>query len=547
MDLYSVRNELQKGKTIYDIKLRVTYYARVSTDKDEQVHSLKNQIDYYSDYIKQNKNWQYVEGYIDEGLSGTSVDKRDSFLRMINDARRGMFDYIITKEISRFSRSTLDSIKYTQELLRNGVGVLFQSDNINTLHPDSELRLTIMSSIAQDEVRKLSERIKFGFKRAINSGVVLGNSKIWGYKKANGKLYVDEEQAKVVRLIFEMYATQNIGMRTICNELENLGYVNTNGSKFSFSTIKNILVNPKYKGYYCGNKTQKYDYRSSERKNFDQDEWIMYKDEETVPAIVSEELWDKANRVLAKRSELMKSDNPKGYTNKYPYSGKIICTAHQCTFQRSAYKYPSGDKEIWLCKEYRQKGKAACSIPIIYTSELDIIMKQCYNELVTNKADIIHNLVKMYSTISQKTSIKDDIAKNKNQINENIKRKDKLLDLSISGKISDDEFEKRNVVFNEEIETMKAKIAELEKQDRQNSSIEESIEALRKVIAKELDFESGFDNAIIDNLLDKIEVSKTDNTSVIDVKIHLKMMGQNLETRINRDKNNTSACYTSYI
>jgi len=117
----------------------------------------------------------------------------------------GKFDFIITKEISRFSRNTLDSIKYTQELLQNGVGVFFQADNINTLLPDSELRLTIMSSIAQDEVRKISERVKFGFKRSIEKGVVLGNSKIWGYKKDNGKLIIDKEQAEVVRLIFDLY------------------------------------------------------------------------------------------------------------------------------------------------------------------------------------------------------------------------------------------------------------------------------------------------------------------------------------------------------
>ncbi|MCL1903349.1 MAG: recombinase family protein [Oscillospiraceae bacterium] len=147
MDLYNIRNQLNVGKSVYDIPLRVTYYARVSTDKDEQLHSLSAQVKYYSEFIQNTPNWTYVEGYIDEGLSGTSVNKRESFLKMINDAKLGKFDFIVTKEISRFSRNTLDSIKYTQDLLVAGVGVLFQSDNINTLHADSELRLTIMSSI----------------------------------------------------------------------------------------------------------------------------------------------------------------------------------------------------------------------------------------------------------------------------------------------------------------------------------------------------------------------------------------------------------------
>ena len=256
MDIYDIRNALSSGKTIYDLPLRVTYYARVSTDKDEQLHSLSAQIRYYSEFIQRNPKWIFVEGYIDEGISGTTVVKRENFLRMIKDAQSGHFDFIVTKEISRFSRNTLDSIQYTQELLRCGVGVLFESDNINTLMPDAELRLTIMSSIAQDEVRKISERVKFGFKRAIENGVVLGNDRIWGYEKKDGKLVVKEDEAKIVRMIFNLYANERMGIRTIASYLSNQGYKNTRGNDFSFSTIRGILCNPKYKGYYCGRKSR---------------------------------------------------------------------------------------------------------------------------------------------------------------------------------------------------------------------------------------------------------------------------------------------------
>jgi len=546
MDLYNVRGELNSGKSIYDLQLKVTYYARVSTEKDEQVHSLKNQIDYYSDFISRNSNWEYVDGYIDEGLSGTSVSKRDSFLRMIDDARLGKFDFIITKEISRFSRNTLDSIKYTQDLLQSGVGVLFQSDNINTLMPDSELRLTIMSSIAQDEVRKISERVKFGFRRAIDNGVVLGNNRIWGYDKADGRLIINEEQAEIVRLIFEMYATNNMGMRAICLELAERGYTNTQGNKFSFSTIKNILINPKYKGYYCGSKTHKYDYRTNKRKHFEKDNWVMYKDEENVPPIVSEELWDKANRILANRSEKMSSDNPSSYSNKYTYSGKIVCPEHNCHYQRGMYRYKSGNKEVWQCREYLAKGKAGCTMPILYSTELDQIMRECYDAIVTNKADIIHEMVKMYSSLSQKSTIKEDIAKLRVSINELLKRKDKLLDLSIAGKLSDEEFEARNEAFNEELNKAKGKIAELEKEERTNIEVEESVEMLRKMIAKEIDFESGFDNAIIDSMLEKIEVRRTEQKNEIDLKVYIKVTDDTLEYRINRGRGNTSVRAKSY-
>ena len=206
MDIHSIRMML-KTRSIYDIPLRVTYYARVSSESDAQLNSLGNQIAYYENLIKKNLAWTLVEGYIDEGLSGISTKKRENFNRMIDDAATDKFDLVITKEISRFARNTLDSIQYTRQLLSYGVGVFFQNDNINTFDEDSELRLSIMSSIAQDELRKLSSRVKFGHQQAIKSSVVLGNSRIFGYTKADGRLVIDETEATMVRELFELYAT----------------------------------------------------------------------------------------------------------------------------------------------------------------------------------------------------------------------------------------------------------------------------------------------------------------------------------------------------
>ena len=178
MNLVEVRNKLNMGYSLKDLNLRVTYYARVSTDNLEQKKSLINQKDYFEKQIKDNNNWEYINGYIDKGITGTSDVKRTNFMKMIEDAKNNMFDLIITKEISRFSRNTLDSIKYTRDLLNSGVAVLFLNDNINTIYPDSELRLTIMSSLAQDEIRRLSERVKFGMNQAQKKGILLGNNKI---------------------------------------------------------------------------------------------------------------------------------------------------------------------------------------------------------------------------------------------------------------------------------------------------------------------------------------------------------------------------------
>ena len=221
MNLFAVRNSLTGGKSIYDLNLRVTFYARVSTDREEQLNSLENQVMYFEKFIKEQTNWIFVDGYVDEGISGTSVKKRENFLKMIDDAKKGMFDLILTKEISRFSRNTVDSIQYTQELLSYGVGINFINDNINTFDPDSELRLTIMSSIAQEEIRKLSERVRFGYKRSIEKGVVPGNDNFYGYKKNKGKLEIVEEEAELIRLIFNEYSKAKMGTSRLGHYLYN--------------------------------------------------------------------------------------------------------------------------------------------------------------------------------------------------------------------------------------------------------------------------------------------------------------------------------------
>ena len=546
MDIYNIRNELNSGKTIYDLPLRVTYYARVSTDKDEQLHSLSAQVRYYTEFIQHSPQWIFVEGYIDEGISGTSVSKRENFLRMIDDARAGHFDFIVTKEISRFSRNTLDSIQYTQELLRCGVGVLFQSDNINTLMPDAELRLTIMSSIAQDEVRKTSERVKFGFKRAIENGVVLGSSRIWGYEKQEGRLVVKEDEAEIVRTIFHLYANERLGIRTIAARLASEGYKNTRGNDFSFSTIRGILCNPKYKGWYCGRKSSKIDYKLNAIKYFPEDEWVMYRDEENVPPIVSEELWDKANMILSRRSAKQSAEDRTGYQNRYPYSGKIICGIHKLPYYRALYRYKSGNKEIWQCQEYSRKGKEGCASPVLYTSELDEILRQVLEELSFNRTEVVHELIQIYQSIGSGSRTEEDIARCRVELDSIVKRKDKLLDLSIDGRISDEEFSQRNDRFNGEMDRLRLRLEELEEEKLKNREMMQSIEVLRRAITRELDFTDGFSAGVVDALLEHIEVHPQEEKNVVKVSVYLKVLSEEEKFIIRRGRGKTSVCSRQY-
>ena len=326
MDIHSVRQQMREHG-IYETPLRVTYYARVSSESDEQLNSLGNQIGYYEELIRKNAAWTFVPGYIDEGLSGISTKRRENFNRMVEDAEAGMFDLVITKEISRFARNTLDSIQYTRQLLRAGVGVFFQNDNINTFEEDSELRLAIMSSIAQDELRKLSSRVKFGHQQAIKQGVVLGNSRIFGYTKDNGRLVIEEEQAAMVRDLFALYATDNYSMKQLETLLWEKGYRNHNGKKIAHSTLSGMISNPKYKGYYVGNKVKVVDMFTKKQKFLPPEEWVIFKDTtgEIVPAIVSEELWEQANAVLRRRSEDVK--RRQGICNHANLlTGKLFCT-----------------------------------------------------------------------------------------------------------------------------------------------------------------------------------------------------------------------------
>ena len=307
MNLYNIRKQLSEGTQLSNINLKVTYYGRVSTDNIDQQTSLDNQNTYFQEMIKANKNWTYIEGYIDKGISGTTSLKRINFMKMIEDAKNNKFDLIITKEISRFSRNTLDSIKYTRELLEYGVAVLFLNDNINTILPDSELRLTIMSSLAQDEIRRLSERVKFGMNEAIKKGKILGHNNLYGYNKTkDNKLIIDKKQAKIIEEIYLKYTKEKYSLSKIAKLLNERNIKTKNNKNWTQTSIKRIIENPKYKGYYCGKKSEVTNYMTKKVQLIPANMWITYKDEERIPPIINEYLWKKANNRLKRKATISK-------------------------------------------------------------------------------------------------------------------------------------------------------------------------------------------------------------------------------------------------
>ena len=528
MDIRKIRAEMRMGRPIYDLPLRVTFYARVSTDQDEQLNSLENQVQYYTELIRSKKNWTFVPGYIDEGISGTSTKKRDEFNRMIRDAKAGLFDFIITKEISRFSRSTLDSIKYTQELLEHNVGVFFQNDNINTLDTDSEFRLVIMAGVAQDEVRKLSERLKFGFRQAVKNGHVLGNDKLYGYDKKDCVLTINEEEAKLVRIVFDLYANHRYGTRKISQELLKMGYTSREGNAFNTLTIRHMLENPKYKGWYCGNKTQNIDYRTRKKVFLDENEWVMYPDP-SIPAIVSEEMWDRANALYKeRRKESMSHSSGTSYHNRYPYSTKIICEEHGTTFHRQVLQSASGDKEVWQCKVYRQKGRAACSAPQIRSEELNQILAQIFAEMMKDKDAIIDSMITVMTHVPKEVDYERMLSRVEGEIAATKQKKDRLLDLHIAGAITIEEFKERNDGLNDQLKAQESQLATIRQEQSKASSRELDVNAIRQKLEKQLSFEGEINTALVATILDKVIVKKESTKKEIHLDIYLKL-GQKYE------------------
>jgi DNA invertase Pin-like site-specific DNA recombinase len=549
MDIHNVRM-LLKTQSIYNIPLRVTYYARVSSESDEQLNSLGNQISYYENLIKKNLCWTFVPGYIDEGLSGISTRKRENFNRMIDDAAEGKFDLVITKEISRFARNTLDSIQFTRKLLSHGVGVFFQNDNINTLDEDSELRLSIMSSIAQEELRKLSSRVKFGHQQAIKDKVVLGNSRIFGYQKDGGRLVVDEEQAPMVRELFALYATGEYSMKQIETIFWEKGYRNYNGNKIAHTTMSNMISNPKYKGYYVGNKVKVIDMFTKQQKFLPPEEWVMFKDEsgEIVPALVSEELWDRANEVLKRRSDDVKSRQ--GICNHANLmTGKLYCSCCGTPYYRRDSKDRQGNKNSkWICSGKINNGADSCPSFAIYEEEIKPILFDVFRETEVNANALMAEYMELYRSLDQDNNLGKEIERQKGSLDIAQKKKSKLLEYNVTGQISDSEYLAMNKACAAEIKEIEAQILDLEQQMYSKEEFRKHMDAIHMTLeAARRDAQTGIITAeFVSRYIDKILVTPEGNDTLrLDIKIFTgestKKYLQNLKVRAGQMSNVSDA------
>lgn len=466
--------------------IQVVAYARVSTDTTDQANSLENQITFFKSYIKNNPHWDYKGIYVDEGITGTNIRKREGFKRMIEDAYAGKFNLILTKEISRFARNTLDSIYYTRKLKELNIGVIFLNDGINTLDADGELRLTIMASIAQEESRKTSQRVKWGQKRSMEQGTVFGRS-LLGYEVKEGALYVNEETAKIVREIFCMFVHEKKGVYTIAKELTQRGIPTALGNKeWHGSVILKILKNEKYCGDLLQKKTYTPDYLLHEKKiNRGQEEKIYIKNHHE--GIIDRSLFEMAQKEIERRSNLRVSKEK--YSNRYCFSGIVKCGLCGASYVSRKKNGVGKEYRYWKCYEGVRHGKKhkyngleiGCNNVAISDEDLKIILMNIVNYLRI-KEGVIRDTLKVipqwrvYNNDKQNIEIYE---KEKKLLENKI---DKLLNLYLENVLNKEEYLKKRKDIEERLDYIDLEVSKRKEivKEKNESILEDSTRSAEK-------------------------------------------------------------------
>ena len=445
-----IRAELFCGKRIYDIPLRVTFYGRVSTDEDRQLDSLSHQASYFESKIKDCPKWEYVPGYIDEGITGTRADKRPQFMKMVRDAKAGLFDLILTKEVSRFARDIVDCVQTVRDLQKYEVGVLIEDINLNTMEKDAEFRLSIMAIVAQEESRKTSERVKFGYRQTMKQGKRHGATPPIGYlfREDNNGYFIDESKCGLVEYVFTEYAKGEKGMRVLSRDLASMGFLGTTGKPYHCSTLERMIRNPVYKGYIVNGKTYKPSYREDRKIEKAREDWQLHYDPERVPPLVTDELWNTANRIMRERGSRMNgidcSSKDACGNGRYAYSARILCADHDCAYHRAVSRWnvkgAEHRRELWRCSMYKKYGRKGCDAPILHKDDLDEIMRILFSTLIPLLKEFCTPLSEAVKEVFNESSSTDDLAL-ENEKNALEQKKIRLLDGWTNGILSDSDYQ----------------------------------------------------------------------------------------------------------
>ena len=462
---------------------RVAIYGRVSTEHEAQVNAMENQKAWYEGIAQQHPEWSIVGRYFDEGITGTAAQKRPAFMQMLEDARLRKFDLLITREVCRFARNVVDTLSITRELAQINVEVYFIQDNIRTMDGDGELRLSLMATLAQEESRKISERVLAGQKISRQKGVLYGTGNILGYDRVNGTYVINPEQAYVVRKIFELYAA-GMGYSKICAELIRLGCKNAHGDvKWTMERIGRILRNATYKGYIGYNKSHSDGYLSQKRVNH-RDEAFEYIKGNFEP-IVSEELWNRCEEIRLQKGVKLLDNN--GATRKFGrkepqsiWTSKLRCSCGSA-FRRFLWHSNQNGKKTYGYECYRQKREVSrryleahgldtsqiCTSKSIPYWHIDLMAQKVFQAVWKDRKDAVLLACQMIEECavqqsSQSSAVLDGLQSRADKLKVRLKR---LREIYADGDISREEFLSDSQQLHSELEHLKQQIQDLSNKD----------------------------------------------------------------------------------
>lgn len=508
---------------------KVAIYARVSTEHEAQIAALDNQVQYYAELLAKHPEFELYDRYIDEGITGTSVKKRPSFLRMMEDAKRGCFDLIITREVSRFARNTVDTLQETRKLKAMGVEVWFTEDNIWTMDDsDGELRLTIMATLAQNESKKTSMRVKAGQMISFKNGVPYGNGNILGYDKLpnHGGYVINPEQAETVRMIFDLYLAGD-GLRAIQFKLEQAGRKTASGlTNWHCSNISRVLKNPFYCGILEYRKQYVPDYLEQKKiNNHGAVDRIRVKG--THETIITEAEHAAVMARIDERVQELDSMTKKqtGLRDHADIWGKkLICCCGK-KFRRVSYHTPRGSSKryAYQCGSQVTTGSIGtrlkkglpidgiCTSQFVQDWKLEVQAAVIFDQFFNDKKAVLKFANELFDAksciIGKKESKEAELEKLYQEIDKTEKIIDKLLDLRLADEITREEYAKKRGDLEKLVDQCNAKIEEISKYEEAEDGIEERV----RLIKDRLEGNAGYDYSrippeVIDAFVEKIVV-----------------------------------------
>ena len=444
--------------TAVTAKEKVTYYARVSTENDEQEDSYERQREHFEEKIMANPKWEYVPGYADWGVTGTKAEARKNFMRMIEDCRAGKINRILVKSISRFARNTVDTLMYIRELREMGISVFFETQNIDTMSASGDVLITILAAMAEQESRTMSTNIKWAYQKRFKDGQVLINPATLGYKKDGDEYEIVEEEAEIIRMVFRNYLAGD-SVRQIADALNAEGYMTRKGNGFKPNSILNILANEKYTGNAILGKTFKPDVLSKHRvKN--EGQAPSYYVENSHPAIISQELFDMVQAEKERRKNLRstaKTGRGK-YSRKYVLSGLLVCTNCGAKFRRNGRTVASGEFiPTWVCITH-QKDHQACRMRPLKEKDIYAAYERAVKRLLGETDDLME-IVKQATLESMNIEKPEDIEEIRSALMQARKAVLDLFKAKRDGDVSMEEYEAKYAEYSQQI-------AELEEREK---------------------------------------------------------------------------------